>query len=121
MKNILIYGTVGLSGWLIGDVIASIISGLAPTPLIQILAIFAVFFAVSYAAYWITEVKGLPRWLDYKPWNCKLCLTFWLLIASYLTVWLSFSCLYTTIGGLILAVLNAAAMWIDQKNKTVKI
>ena len=91
------------------------------TILLQIIFIILIFLPVRYFAWWLTEVRGLPRWLDYKPWNCKLCLTFWLLIASYLTVWLSFSCLYTTIGGLILAVLNAAAVWIDQKNKTVKI
>ena len=121
MKNILIYSIFGLSGWLIGDVIASIISGLAPTPLIQILALFAVFFAVSYAAYWITEVKGLPQWLQYKPFECRLCLTFWSLITIYTTIWLSFHCLYIGIGGIMLAILNALAMWIDQKNKTVKI
>lgn len=88
---------------------------------LQIILILAVFLPIKYIAYYITEVKGLPQWLDYKPFNCKLCLTFWLLIASYLTIWLAFACLYTAIGGIILAILNALAMWIDQRNKTVKI
>lgn len=88
---------------------------------LQILLILVIFLPIKYIAYYITEVKGLPQWLDYKPFNCKLCLTFWLLIASYLTLWLAFACLYTAIGGIILAILNALAMWIDQRNKTVKI
>ena len=88
---------------------------------LQILLILVIFLPIKYIAYYITEVKGLPQWLDYKPFNCKLCLTFWLLIASYLTIWLAFACLYTAIGGIILAILNALAMWIDQRNKTVKI
>lgn len=89
--------------------------------ILQILLILVIFLPIKYIAYYITEVKGLPQWLDFKPWNCKLCLTFWLLIASYLTIWLAFACLYTAIGGIILAILNALAMWIDQRNKTVKI
>lgn len=88
---------------------------------LQILLILVIFLPIKYIAYYITEVKGLPQWLDYKPFNCKLCLTFWLLIASYLTIWLAFACLYTAIGGITLAILNALAMWIDQRNKTVKI
>lgn len=88
---------------------------------LQILLILVIFLPIKYIAYYITEVKGLPQWLDYKPFNCKLCLTFWLLIASYLTIWLAFACLYTAIGGIILAILNALAMWIEQRNKTVKI
>ena len=88
---------------------------------LQILLILVIFLPIKYIAYYITEVKGLPQWLDYKPFNCKLCLTFWLLIASYLTIWLAFACLYTAIGGIILAILNALAMWIDQRNKTIKI
>lgn len=89
--------------------------------LFEIITVFVIFFVVSYAAYYITEVKGLPQWLQYKPWECRLCLTFWTLITIYTTIWLSFHCLYIGIGGIILAILNAIAMWIDQRNKTIKI
>ena len=87
----------------------------------QFIIILAVFLSVSYAAYWITEAHGLPIWLDYKPFICRLCLTFWSLIAIYTAIWLSFSCLIVGMGGYILAILNAIAMWIDQKNKTIKL
>ena len=89
--------------------------------LLQALAALIIFFVVNYGAYWLTEVKGLPAWLQYKPWVCRMCLTFWSLMAIYITLWLSFSCLYIAIYGILLAILNAIAMWIDQKDKTIKI
>lgn len=87
----------------------------------KIITMFVIFFAVNYAAYWITEVKGLPQWLQYKPWICRLCLTFWSLVVIYLTILLSFQCLYLGIGGILLASMNALAMYIDQKQKTIRI
>lgn len=89
--------------------------------LLQIILILAVFIPVRYAAWKITEEWGVPEWINYKPFNCRLCLTFWLLIGSYIALGLSFSCLYTMVGGIILAIMNALAMWIDQRNKTIKI
>ena len=89
--------------------------------LLQALAALFIFFAVNYGAYWLTEVKGLPTWLQYKPFECRKCLTFWSLMGIYITLWLSFSCLYIAIYGVLLAILNAIAMWIDQKDKTIKI
>lgn len=87
--------------------------------LLQFALILAVFLAIRYAAYYITDVKGLPIWLDYKPFNCCICLTFWSLLTTYLAIWLSFSCLYVGIGGILLACMNALAMYIDQKQKTI--
>ena len=71
--------------------------------ILEVVLILLIFFPTRYLAWKITEVWGLPQWLQYKPWNCKLCLTFWLL------------------GGLFLAIMNAVAMMIDQKNKTINI
>lgn len=87
--------------------------------LFEFIIMVVIFLVINYMGYWITEVKGLPEWLDYKPFICRLCLTFWLLIGVYTVIWLSFSCLYMGIGGIILAMLNALAMWIDQKQKTI--
>ena len=89
--------------------------------LIQFAIILLVFLIISYAAYWLTEVHGMPDWLQYKPWICRLCLTFWSLIATYTALWLSFACLYIGVGGILLAIMNAIAMWIDQRNKTIKL
>lgn len=89
--------------------------------LLQFILILAVFIPVRYIGWKITEEWGVPIWLDYKPFNCKLCLTFWLLIGVYVAIGLSFSCLYVMVGGIVLAIMNALAMWIDQRNKTIKI
>ena len=89
--------------------------------LFEFIIMVMIFLIVSYGGYWLTEVKGLPKWLDYKPFICRLCLTFWTLIGVYIAIWLSFSCLYLGIGGILLAILNAIAMYIDQRNKTIKI
>ena len=36
--------------------------------LFEFIIVFVIFFIVSYGAYYITEIKGLPQWLQYKPW-----------------------------------------------------
>lgn len=87
----------------------------------QVLLILVLFLSVRFFTYQITEVWGLPTWLNYKPFNCQLCLTFWTLLAVYLTVGFALEAWVTMYGGIALAILNAIAMWINQKNKTIKI
>lgn len=89
--------------------------------IIQILLILALFIPVSWLAYMITEVWGLPKWLQYRPWQCCLCLTFWTLLVTYITVGVVFSLPITLWGGIALTVLNAIAMYINQRNKTIKV
>ena len=89
--------------------------------ILQVILIFAMFILIRWFAWKVTEIWGLPEWLQYKPWNCKICLTFWSLLATYLSIGLIFNLYITLIGGIALAIMNALAMWIDQKNKTVKI
>lgn len=89
--------------------------------LFEIITVFLIFFIVKYLTWKITEVWGLPEWLEYKPWTCNLCLTFWTLMTIYSTIWLSLQCLYVGIIGILLASMNALAMWKDQKDKTVYI
>ena len=89
--------------------------------ILQVILIFAMFILIRWFAWKVTEVWGLPEWLQYKPWNCKICLTFWSLLATYLSIGLIFNLYITLIGGIALAIMNALAMWIDQKNKTIRI
>lgn len=88
--------------------------------IIQFTAILVSFMLVNWLAYMITEKWGLPTFLQYKPFNCRLCLTFWSLIAVGI-IYAMFSMPITAAGLGIMAILNAIAMWINQKNKTVKI
>lgn len=76
---------------------------------------------VRFFVYNITEVWGVPEWLNYKPWNCQKCLTFWVLVAAFLGLGFIFKLTLTMITGLVLAGLNAVAMHYNQKRKTVKI
>ena len=89
--------------------------------LIEFGLVLLIFLVISYGVYWLTEVRGLPSWLDYKPFICRMCLTFWSLVGVYSAIWVSFSCYIIGVVGILLAILNAIAMYIDQKNKTVKI
>lgn len=84
----------------------------------QLLAMLIIFIATKYMTYNITEVWGLPKWLSYKPFVCNTCLTFWSLVAIYTTL-LIIGYTWLGISGLIMAVLNAIAMYIDQKQKTI--
>lgn len=86
----------------------------------QLLAMLVIFIATKYLTYNITEVWGLPKWLQYKPFVCNTCLTFWSLVAIYTTL-LIIGYTWLGISGLIMAVLNAIAMYIDQKQKTESI
>ena len=86
----------------------------------QLLAMLIIFIATKYMTYNITEVWGLPKWLQYKPFVCNTCLTFWSLVAIYTTL-LIMGYTWLGISGLIMAVLNAIAMYIDQKQKTESI
>ena len=90
---------------------------------LQILALFIIAVAVISFAYWWTEGRGeyKPNWLNYKPFNCKICLTFWTLIVIYVTIGLTLNLNLFLWGGIIFAAANALAMKIDEKNKTISI
>ena len=87
--------------------------------ILQILIILLIFPIISYIVYrWVNQ-KNYPKWLDYQPFNCGICCTFWSLLTAYISIGFAFGLYITLIGGCILAVLNAIAMKINQKNKTV--
>ena len=89
--------------------------------LLQIILIFTIFILDRFVVdKWVNQ-EHYPKWLDYQPFNCSVCCTFWSLLVIYLTVGLVFNLWWTMIGGMILAVLNAIAMWVNQKNRTVSI
>ena len=89
--------------------------------LLQFVAVFLIFLAISYFTWWFTEKDNVPEFLQYKPFQCRLCLTFWLLVAIYIAIGISFKLWIVLIAGVLLAILNAIAMWVNQKSKTIKI
>lgn len=89
--------------------------------IIQVILILLIFIITRYLTYKITEEWGLPKWLQYKPFICEVCLAFWSLLGIYISIGLIFGLWITLIGGIILAILNAIAMKVHQKNNTVKV
>lgn len=89
--------------------------------ILQIILIFTIFILDRYLVdKWVNQ-ENYPKWLDYLPFNCSVCATFWSLLVIYLTVGLVFNLWWTMIGGMILTALNAIAMKVNQKNRTVSI
>jgi len=89
--------------------------------LLQFIAVFAIFLITGYFSWWFTERDKVPAFLDYKPFSCRLCLNFWLLVGIYAAIGISFKLWAFMIAGVILAGLNAIAMIINQKNKTISV
>ncbi len=82
---------------------------------------FIIYLIVVPVVYYWTEVRRLPKWLQFPPFHCRKCLTFWTLIGISLVIGLSFNWEYFMISGIILAIMTAIAMHVDQKNKTIKV
>ena len=89
--------------------------------LFQFIGVFILFMLANWFTWWFTEKDNVPEFLDFKPFSCRLCLTFWLLVGISIAIGISFKLWVVLIAGVILAILNAGAMWVNQKNKTIKI
>lgn len=86
--------------------------------MIQILGIIITFLIVNWVVWLITEKYMLvPECLSYRPFICRICATFWTLITisvAYMVQgwWIM------GIGLAVLAILNAVAMKIHQRQNT---
>lgn len=89
--------------------------------LFEFVIAFIMYFVIVYGAYYVTEVKRLPEWLQFPPFECRKCLTFWSNFIAGLVVGLSFSLYITMITVMVMAILTAISMHIDQKRKTISI
>lgn len=89
--------------------------------LFEFVIAFIMYFVIVYGAYYATEVKRLPEWLQFPPFDCKKCLTFWSNFIAGLVVGLSFSLYITMITVFVMAILTAISMHIDQRKKTISI
>lgn len=82
---------------------------------------FVTYLVILYAAYYVTEVKRLPIWLQFPPFDCRKCLTFWSLVITAFVIGLSFDLFTYLVSVVALGVLTAISMEYDQRSKTVKI
>lgn len=88
---------------------------------VQFLLVLILYMIILPVCYYVTEVKRLPDWLQFPPFHCRKCLTFWVSIAAYSAIGLSFNIYWFMITGIIVAILTAIAMYYDEKNKTIKV
>lgn len=89
--------------------------------ILQVILIFALFIPIKWICYKITEEWGLPTFLNYMPYSCYKCLSFWSLMAIYISIGLVFRLYITMAVGAILTILDVIAVIVDQKKKTIRI
>lgn len=87
---------------------------------LQFAAILITFLLVNWLTYMITEKWGLPKFLNYPPFSCWTCSCFWTLITVGI-IYALVGMTITAIGLAIMAVLNAIAMMVNQKRKTIDV
>lgn len=78
------------------------------------------FFFIKFMAWYVIEKKEwIPEWLNYKPFNCVQCCSFWtnLILSSTATYFIHFD-FYLWI---LITLLDAVAYLIDRKQNTVSI
>ncbi len=86
----------------------------------EVILAVSIFFPTKWLTYMITNEWGVPRFLDYMPYKCCKCLTFWTLTALFMCCGLLH--LWVTMGvGLALTVMDTIAVIIDERNNTIKI
>lgn len=82
--------------------------------LLIIVSLIILFFAIKWLSFLIVQNIELPVWLDYKPYNCPTCLSFWLNIG--LSVCLTFLITKLSIVYIIITLLDGVALLIDYRN-----
>ena len=87
--------------------------------MVQYISIFITFFMVNWAVWFTIEKKDwIPGCLRYRPFTCRICATFWTLLAA--AGGFAAAGWYIAAGGTaVMAALNAIAMKIHQKKNTV--
>ena len=81
--------------------------------LITILLTIILFFAVKWLAFLIIKNVELPAYIDYKPYNCSSCLSFWLNLS--LSICLTLLITKLSIVYIIITLLDGIAMLLDKR------
>ena len=89
--------------------------------ILQVILVIITFITIKYLGYKITEDWGLPRWLNYQPYNCFKCLVFWLLMGFYVVGGITLNWWYYLSVGAIITVLDVIALIHHQKNNTINL
>lgn len=85
--------------------------------ILELILTIIIFFITKYVIFIITE-KGLPNFINYKPYCCYKCFSFWTLIFIYVNSIICLNTWYLSIIGIIITILDAIALHIDENNTT---
>lgn len=89
--------------------------------LAQVFLALVIFFTIKLSIYKMTEVWGLPEFLNYPPYSCQKCAQAWGLTSIYLVSGLICH-LWITMGlGILLTALDTIAFIKNEKNKFINI
>lgn len=85
--------------------------------LFEIILTISIFFISKYIIYRVTE-KGMPEWLNYQPYICRKCFTFWSLLFLYINIFIvsNYTSWYILIVGILLTILDTIALHIAENN-----
>lgn len=83
--------------------------------ILQLILTIFIFFTIKYLIFKITE-KGLPAFINYQPYSCYKCCSFWVLLFIYINSIITLQLWYMGIIGIIITILDAVALHIDEMN-----
>lgn len=92
--------------------------------ILQVLTALFIFCGIKVFTQWLfddKEDRWPPHWLSYRPWSCRLCFTFWLLLGCFGVWWLLTRSMLTVVLGVMLTALDAIAQKVEQRNNTKSI
>ena len=85
--------------------------------LIEILTGIATSFLILWLTWMVVEKHDIiPAWLQFKPYNCRTCLTFWLTVGVAVGWW-TVGMYATSITTAVMAILNGLTMHLDDKQR----
>lgn len=93
--------------------------------ILKILLVFILFLAIELLAYKITETNWRDKifskfqFLDHQPWHCRICLQWWLNVGCAVVFLIATNWYVPTIIWLVLALLETAALKIEEKNNYI--
>jgi hypothetical protein len=80
---------------------------------------FVLLIGLKMALYWIIENGYVPIAINYQPYNCSFCCSFW--VNLFLSLGLTYFIDLTFLVYVVLTILDAIAYKIYQKQMTISI
>lgn len=74
------------------------------------------FFGTKGIVFYFTDINR-PVFLQYKPFCCYECFSFWSLMTEYITLGIAFNYLFFI--GILFTILDVIAQEIDKKERTI--